>query len=320
MLGLMQCPLCLQATAARCGSVHRDGKTEYTLYECPSCNGQFWDPLKNPGAEWYERDPRYAHRNGAPILEPNRNHTTIVSYLSPKAGRVLDVGCGVGNFLAHAQKHGWEPWGIDFDRDAINAAHETFGLMNTEVSDLASFAENHADLRGSFDLVTFFDVFEHIDDHIRFAGMVKDLLKPGGHAAMSMPYRFGARWLQPHDVPPRHLTRWEESSLRKFWERQGFNVKKISRHTEGPAPIMLKFRHRFAPYFSFNMVAKEDAKALASGVRQIGKRTFRQRVIRILAQAKDWMLYGIPAILTWIAMIPSKKRYVTLYAIVEKRQ
>lgn len=318
MLEAMQCPLCLEMSAARSEIRHQDGATEYVLCECSKCQAQFWDPLKNPGAEWYERDPRYAHRNGAPILEPNWNHKKIISYLSPTKGRVLDVGCGVGNFLGHARQHGWEAWGIDFDRDAIAAAQDTFDLRNTEVSDLASFVTSHPELRGTFDLVTFFDVFEHIDDHVYFSGIVKELLRSGGHAAMSMPYRYGARWLQPHDLPPRHLTRWEEISLRKFWERQGFIVKKVIRRSEGPGPVMMKLRHRFAPYFSFNMVAKTDARARASSHEKAGKRTVQQRAVRILARCKDWALYGLPALITWIAMIPTRKRYVTLYAIVEK--
>jgi SAM-dependent methyltransferase len=224
----------------------------------------------------------------------------------------------VGNFLGHAKRHGWETWGIDFDRDAVAAARETFSIQNVEVSDLSTFVTSHQDLQETFDLVTFFDVFEHIDDHINFAGMVKVLLKPGGHVAMSMPYRHGARWLQPHDLPPRHLTRWEEVSLKKFWERQGFIVKKIIRRSEGPGPIMMKFRHRFAPYLSFNMVAKTDAEARAADLQMPGKRTFKQRAIRVLAKMKDWTLYGMPALITWIVMIPSRKRYVTLYAIVQK--
>ncbi len=47
-----QCGVCLRQVALTPLERHE----EFTLYECGSCRGQFWHPMKNPGAEWYEKE------------------------------------------------------------------------------------------------------------------------------------------------------------------------------------------------------------------------------------------------------------------------
>ena len=179
------CPLCDAADILGPIESHQDAGTEYTLHECRNCSGQFWWPFTNPGAHWYERDERYADRNSDPILAPNEKHRATVAHFKGREGRVLDVGCGVGNFLAYAVANGWDGWGVDFDQDAIEAGKRTFSLTNLEVADLREFRERHPDLR--FDLVTYFDVFEHLDNHQAFVTDVASILAPGGSVSLSMP-------------------------------------------------------------------------------------------------------------------------------------
>ena len=225
------CPVCDSSVPLTLRGEHAVLDQTYRCFACSTCMVEFWWPLKNPGATWYEHDERYAGRNEDPILEPNWNHTKIISFLKPMRGRVLDVGCGVGNFLAHAQSQGWEPHGIDFDRDAIEAGKRTFDLKDLEVSDVAEYRAMHSGEQ--FDLITFFDVIEHIDNHGKFFEHVRALLVPRGYIAMSMPYRHHANFLMPGDLPPRHLTRWDRRSLTNFLERQDFEVCYLGRRTEG---------------------------------------------------------------------------------------
>ncbi len=324
------CPLCLQkdSTKIETRESHSDSGITYTLHWCHACDGQFWTPLKNPGATWYERDVRYSFRNGAPLLDPNWNHKKVISYLKPMIGKVFDIGCGTGNFLAHAKRKGWQAFGIDFDRDAVRVANTTFGLPNVEVNDLGGFIMTHP--KSQFDLVTFFDVFEHVDNHIQFISEVRSLVKPGGYIAMSMPYRHGARWLLPHDLPPRHLTRWDRGALSHFLEQHGFTVRYIARRTEGVGFIVLKLRFRYGARFSFNLVGKtrskdqrHEATKSSESPKSAGhfpqtKESRKVRIVTALAKAKDWIIFGIPACVIWLCMIPSRKRYITLYAIAQK--
>lgn len=308
---MMPCPLCESGQAQPCRESHRDAGQTYELHECSRCHAQFWTPLKNPGAEWYEHDERYAGRNADPILTPNVKHKTVLAALSGNPGRVLDVGCGVGNFLALAQSRGWECWGIDFDRDAIEAGKQTFGLTRLSVSDIATFAAEHPDLR--FDLITFFDVFEHLDDHNQFLATVQKLLAPGGRVGLSVPYRHGARWLKPHDVPPRHLTRWDEPSLRMILGRYGLVPMLVRKIPAGLYYIILKLRFRYGQWASFGLVRRAQAQGARGG--SGGRTSLTARLIHVLAKTKDLLLFGVPALVLWLALLPTDRRYTDIVVV-----
>ena len=59
----MQCGICKKNS----NPIFKEKSGNYSLYECPLCGGQFWNPMKNPGAEWYEKDIRYSFRNKNPL-------------------------------------------------------------------------------------------------------------------------------------------------------------------------------------------------------------------------------------------------------------
>ncbi len=336
----MICLLCKKESELVFKEAHIDASSgiEYKLYACPLCDGQFWMPFKNPGAEWYEHDERYAGANDNPPLEPNWNHRKVISFLKDEKvnesadsrKKVLDVGCGTGNFLAHAREEGWEVAGIDFDRNAVAAAQNIFKLPNIEVNDLASFYNRYKSTRQSpFNLITFYDVFEHIDNHDEFLRMIHEMLTKPGYISMSMPYRHGSRWLQPNDLPPRHLTRWDRRSLKNYLEAHGFAVKYIKRV---PAPyfyIVMKLRFKYGKYVSFNLVKKMQDKAGALQIKDqvkqsqaakvLAKKSMKVKLIHTLAKTKDIIIFGIPAALIWAGFLFTRKRYTGLFAIAEKK-
>lgn len=309
------CPLCAAPyafTAPR--ETHEDSGTRYELFSCPACGAQFWWPLRNPGGAWYERDERYAARNNDPILTANAKHRGVLAYFK-KPGRVLDVGCGVGNFLAYAKAHGWDGWGIDFDRDAIEAGKRAFGLQRLFVADLAAFRDAHPDMR--FDLVTFFDVFEHLDNHNEFLKTARSLLVPGGHIALSVPYRHGWHWLMPADVPPRHLTRWDEPSLGRILARHGFSPALVRRLPASLYYLTLKIRFRYGKWASFGIVGKARERASSRAPASAGapRPALRVRLLALAAKAKDFALFGIPALILWLALLPTRARYTDIWLV-----
>jgi SAM-dependent methyltransferase len=310
-----ECPLCGAVTPFPCVREHSEGGVNYELYGCRVYAIEFWWPLKNPGAEWYSHDARYADRNANPVWEAGLNQKKVISFLDPFKGKVLDVGCGIGNSLAYAVERGWEGIGIDFDADAIAAGKKRFGLTNLEVNDVVTYARIHADKK--FDLITFFDVLEHVDNHNEFIEAISSLLVDGGYIAMSMPYRKHAEWLMPLDVPPRHLTRWDRTSLKKFLEARGFAVVYMTRRTDGIWNIIMRLRFKYGNKLSFGAV-----RAVRSTIKDTDiprrKRPLVVRVVHALAKSKDTIFFGPPALIIWVAMLLSSSRYVTLYAIARK--
>jgi SAM-dependent methyltransferase len=97
-------------------------------------------------------------------------------------GRVLDVGCGTGLFLAVARRRGWQPFGVDESLEATRHARTHFGL-DVWVGEFGSFAENGE----RFDLVTGWDVIEHARDPVDLLRSARRCLAPDGLVSLSTP-------------------------------------------------------------------------------------------------------------------------------------
>ena len=191
------------------------------LYGCSGCDLHFWNPLKMPDAAWYEA--AYQGRDSTAMpLEPGH-----VFFLgdprAPKQGRLLDMGCGTGNFIAAARDAGFDVTGIEPNQNAVRFAQQHYGLRNVFAAAPAEFQQAHP--LEKFGTVTFFEVLEHQEDPRSFLDMAKLFLNDDGFIALSVPNR--NRWQiedDPLDFPPNHLTRWSPAALRNFIERNGFEV------------------------------------------------------------------------------------------------
>ncbi len=309
------CSICAQLSDTKYLESYFDQGQEYKLYECGKCRAQYWLPLQNPGSLWYESDERYAGANKAPTMTPNWNHRKVIAFLKPLAGKVLDIGCGTGNFLAWAKKSGWEVFGIDFDRNAVKAAQDFFALPNIEVSSLKAFRDKEVSRGSKFDLVTFFDVFEHIDNHSEFIEMVRELLADEGYVAMSMPYRGGARWLQPHDYPPRHLTRWNRESLTNFLLTHHLEPIYVKRAPATLNYVVLKMRFKYGKALSFGTINKIEKKNNGAHASEY---SLKIKLMKFIARIKDYIFFGLPAFFIWLYLILTGRIYITLFVIARK--
>ncbi len=97
-------------------------------------------------------------------------------------GRLLDVGCGTGLFLAVARRRGWEPFGIDESPEATSYARNHFGL-DVWVGEFADFAKDGR----SFDVVTAWDIIEHARRPLELLRAICRSLAPGGIVGLSTP-------------------------------------------------------------------------------------------------------------------------------------
>ena len=90
-------------------------------------------------------------------------------------GDVLDVGCGLGTFLAVAKKIGWRVRGLDVSAYASQQVREKLKIdvFTGSLADVPWSA-------GSFDLITFWDSIEHVSQPRLYLEKAKELLKPQG--------------------------------------------------------------------------------------------------------------------------------------------
>jgi 2-polyprenyl-3-methyl-5-hydroxy-6-metoxy-1,4-benzoquinol methylase len=97
-------------------------------------------------------------------------------------GRLLDIGCGTGLFLAVARRRGWEPHGIDDCAEATAHAREHFGLDVWDGEFGAFAAEGRR-----FDAITMWDIIEHARDPVGLLRAARGVLAPGGLVGISTP-------------------------------------------------------------------------------------------------------------------------------------
>ena len=111
----------------------------------------------------------------------------ISAYLGATTGkarpRMLEIGCGLGNFLIEAREAGFDVHGIDVSANAVVAANAALGEERARAGRLeeAGFAA------AGFDVVVLADVIEHVRDPKAFMVHVRGLVKPGGVVFVATP-------------------------------------------------------------------------------------------------------------------------------------
>ncbi len=139
-------------------------------------------------------------------------------------GRLLDVGCGDGRFLAKMKNLGWEVVGVEPDAHAAKVARDRFALEVHEGT-----PETMGSLDNAFDVVTVSHVIEHVLDPTSTLRACRRVLRPSGKVVVITPniqslgHRvFGKACV--HLDPPRHLHLFSPYGLRACAERAGLRV------------------------------------------------------------------------------------------------
>lgn len=102
-----------------------------------------------------------------------------------RTGRILDIGCGYGDFLRMAQEQGWEVWGIEPSREAGESAQKVLGsrVLNGTVESV-DFPPNH------FDVITLWNVIDCLPDPLAALAKIQAWLSPGGVLLIRTPNSF----------------------------------------------------------------------------------------------------------------------------------
>jgi SAM-dependent methyltransferase len=144
-----------------------------------------------------------------------------------KTGKLLDIGCAVGDFLAHMRdKYHWQVCGVEVSDYAAGLARKRYGLdVFTGTLEEAHYPDN------TFDAVTMWDVLEHLHDPSSALKEICRILKPGGRLVLRVPNGdsldarvFGICWAGLDT--PRHLYLYTRSTLKQLLEMNGLQLLK----------------------------------------------------------------------------------------------
>lgn len=142
------------------------------------------------------------------------------------AGRMLEIGCASGGFLARMAAQGWQVEGLELSaRAAADARCQGYLVQTGDLAHMQTPAE-------LFDLVVGWQVLEHLHNPVVALEKLGDLIKPKGWLALSVPdasawefSTFGARWYGL-DLP-RHLFHFTPGTLKAILAKTGWKTERI---------------------------------------------------------------------------------------------
>jgi 2-polyprenyl-3-methyl-5-hydroxy-6-metoxy-1,4-benzoquinol methylase len=145
-----------------------------------------------------------------------------------KSGRLLDLGCATGNFLEMMRDHpGWEVYGVEPNATASDYARNQLGLnVKTGFLEQVDHPDNY------FDVITLWNVLEHLADPLSALKRIYELLKPDGILIFNTPnldsldaHLFGPYWIGFE--LPRHFCVFSSHSIIDILEKSGFKIKEM---------------------------------------------------------------------------------------------
>lgn len=144
-----------------------------------------------------------------------------------KDGKLLDIGCNIGLFMKVAQQAGFDVKGVE-----LNAGCALYGKEKFHLDIDSKYLEDIAFPDETFDVITLFDVLEHIPDMNGFIDELRRVLKKDGLVVIQAPNLNSLMtkltksewcWLSPPD----HLYHFTPDSMTRFLQAHGFRIKKI---------------------------------------------------------------------------------------------
>ena len=144
----------------------------------------------------------------------------ICRQVTDRRPRILDVGCGTGANLLMLSQYG-DAEGVDLSEDALAFCRER-GLDKVRLG--AGEELPYED--STFDLVTAFDVVEHMDDDLAGLKEMRRVLRPGGRVLLFVP-TFMFLWGLQDDVS-NHRRRYRLPELRRVLEKAGFEIERTT--------------------------------------------------------------------------------------------
>jgi SAM-dependent methyltransferase len=216
---------------ACCGALKVEKLANYNEFEHSNCRSCGFESFTRKSSvitsDLYENDADYVDDLNV-ITSPEDlilwHHSKALNFIkkefSNRKAKTLDIGCFNGFFVKKLYSLGYDAEGIDFNRNAIDFGKKKFGL------DLRISSRSLDDILLSgqkFDIITLFEVVEHIPNAQEFLHNVNKLLADKGILILSTPNK-NMCWRPALDFPPHHLSRYTIKALEGYVSQLGLNT------------------------------------------------------------------------------------------------
>lgn len=208
---------------------------QFQIVQCSSCgtlrqNPRLpWQHLKHyyPDEDYSAYQP--ANMKNESALRRNislhgvRKKLRAVEKVQP-GGHILDIGCGTGTFLAEAKQNGrWQVEGVEPNEFAANFAKTQFDIP----VHVSTFPEISLP-KETYDVITMWNVLEHVYQPTQVLKYANELLKPNGWLVFSLPNvesletKYAKQYWVGWDLP-RHLYLFPQKNLHEILVDTGYH-------------------------------------------------------------------------------------------------
>lgn len=212
-------------------------KNGFKIIRCEKCNLVFANP--RPTAKFlkmfYTQGPTYKYMQNVILQKTAKFRNRVI--IKPKLdtinklsrGKLLDIGCASGAFLGLAKKHGWDCYGVEPSEEALkHFTDQDIRVFKSTIEELKSDKK--------FDVITCWELIEHILDPLKLFRKARALLNPRGVLVFSTPNSDGfdmtvLREKADAYAPPSHLNYFNPKAIKFALNKAGF--KKIKIETPG---------------------------------------------------------------------------------------
>lgn len=207
----------------------------FEVWHCDSCELRFTQeiPIEDEIGQYYQSEEYISHSNTSKgivnrLYQLVRDITLIqkrklVQKLSGmKSGKILDIGCGTGEFLGTMKQAGWTALGLEPDPGAREQASKNFGLEVKPSDDLFNLPDK-------YDVISMWHVLEHVHRLHENIDQIHSLLNENGVLLIAVPnyQSLDAEHYQnfwaAYDVP-RHLYHFSSKAMKHLMEGHGFQI------------------------------------------------------------------------------------------------
>lgn len=214
----------------------------HPLFECEDCGFVFLNPQPSDEvlaqiykADYFLEDQGGDDHEGIAVMKQQTAQLyldQLVRYYGKPQGRLLEIGCGKGDFLALARAAGFDVTGFDVSAAAVETATSRLGVGTATCGNADALELREED----FDVCVLFDTLEHVRHPIGIFSHIHRSLKPGGVLFVVTPSLdswsarlMGSRW---PEFKTEHLHYFDTQTIQNLLARTGFDKVRLTTNSK----------------------------------------------------------------------------------------